>query len=151
MWSFVILSVPFPQVRNRKGTESGRCQRTFKDNRHSKILVLIPTCGIFPCWIAMHRIDNFKTKKIFLWDGLKRVGEALPEGGPPLQNFSKIIPFLASQDAIEVMLSLAYWLTAFLHSLVYWRKRRHWTKKGTHIQNKAITLFHFLDNLNFHH
>ena len=31
MWNFVILSVPFPEVRNRKGTESGRCQRTFKD------------------------------------------------------------------------------------------------------------------------
>ena len=54
----VILSVPFPEVRNRKGTESGRCQRTFKEYRHSKILVPIPTCGIFPWWIAVHRIDN---------------------------------------------------------------------------------------------
>ena len=27
--------------------------------------------------------------------------------------------------------------TAFLHSLVYWRKRRPWTKKGTHIQKKV--------------
>ena len=54
----VILSVPFPEVQNRKGTESGRCQRTFKEYRHSKILVPIPTCGIFPCWIAVHRIDN---------------------------------------------------------------------------------------------
>ena len=52
------LSVPFPEVQNRNGTESGRCQRTFKEYRHSKILVLIPTCGIFPCWIAVHRIDN---------------------------------------------------------------------------------------------
>ena len=43
----VILSVPFPEVQNRKGTESGRCQRTFKEYRHSKILVPIPTCGIF--------------------------------------------------------------------------------------------------------
>ena len=47
-------------------------------------------------------------KKIFglIWDWFDRVREALPEGGPPLQNFSKIIPFLASQDAIEMMLSL---------------------------------------------
>ena len=29
--SMVAVSVPFPEVRNRKGTESGRCQRTFKD------------------------------------------------------------------------------------------------------------------------
>ena len=27
--------------------------------------------------------------------------------------------------------------TAFLHSLVYWRKRRPWTKKGTHIQKRV--------------
>ena len=53
-------------------------------------------------------IDVTISKKIFVFirDGLERVREALPEGGPPLQNFSKIIPFLASQDAIEVMLSL---------------------------------------------
>ena len=26
---------------------------------------------------------------------------------------------------------------SFLHSLVYWRKRRPWTKKGTHIQKSS--------------
>ena len=43
---------------------------------------------------------------VFIWDGLERVREALPEGALPLQNFNKIIPFLAPQDALEVMLSL---------------------------------------------
>ena len=28
--------------------------------------------------------------------------------------------------------------TAFLHSLVYWRKRRPWTKKGTHTQKRSL-------------
>ena len=31
---------------------------------------------------------------VFIWDGLERVREALPEGDPPLQNISKIIQFL---------------------------------------------------------
>ena len=44
MWSLAILSFRFPEVWDRKGTESGCCQQTFKEYRHSKILVLILTC-----------------------------------------------------------------------------------------------------------
>ena len=59
--------------------------------------------------IAVHRMDNpmhgdkispcigstiSKKFFVFIWDGLERVREALPEGDPPLQNISKIIQFL---------------------------------------------------------
>ena len=87
MWNFVILSVPFPEVQNRKGTESGRCQRTFKEYRHSKILVPIPTCGIFPCWIAVHRIDN--AGDLFLFEtksGMYKFSQKCTKGLKNVQN-----------------------------------------------------------------
>ena len=47
-------------------------------------------------------IDVTISKKIFVFirDGLERVREALPEGGPPLQNFSKIIHFLGGRASL---------------------------------------------------
>ena len=94
---------------------------------------------------------------VFIWDGLERVREALPEGGPPLQNFSKIIQFLALQNAIEVMLSLTDSLLALTYSFFAFfsllEKTETLDKKGDpHTKrHKPSLFFHFLDNLNFHH
>ena len=56
-------------------------------------------------------------------------------GRPPLgkPSFKKKIYFAKKFQCQQKIQAF----TVFLHSLVYWRKRRPWTKKGTHIQKKV--------------
>ena len=104
MWSFAILSVPFPEVWNRKRDWERSCgaQKSIFQN-------------------SLQWVDFQETE----WkQGFKH--RVCPS------HFTS----WHTTDWHTTLLSLLSF-TAFLHSLVYWRKRRPWTKKGTHIQKKV--------------